>query len=143
MSNLKKYWWLGGVILFVILISAVTSWIGKEEPVKPRVIMQVPASAIINNGKASSDLNQDSDNISDHFKDNNSQGQSSTSSEKTELKGKIKEIVNNSGIDVTKLTNDQINNLNKVKVLNLGSIKYNNKTYSYSFDSKGWIELKV
>jgi len=49
MSNLKKYWWLGGVILFVILISAVTSWIGKEEPVKPRVIMQVPASATINN----------------------------------------------------------------------------------------------
>jgi len=41
---------------------------------------------------------------------------------------------------IKKLTN---NNLNKVKVLNLGSIKYNNKTYSYSFDSKGWIELKV
>ena len=54
--------------------------------------------------------------MSDHFKDNNSQGQSSTSSEKTELKGKIKEIVNNSGIDVTKLTNDQINNLNKRKL---------------------------
>ncbi len=86
----------------------------KEDSSSTQVGSTPISSAIINNGKASSDLNQDSDNISDHFKDNNSQGQSSTSSEKTELKGKIKEIVNNSGIDVTKLTNDQINNLNKV-----------------------------
>ncbi|MEY8530864.1 glycoside hydrolase family 68 protein [Lactobacillus taiwanensis] len=73
-----------------------------------------PVSTDNDKEENSSDLNQDSNNISDHFKDNDAQGQSSNSSAKTELKGKIKEVINNSGVDVTKLTNDQINNLNKV-----------------------------
>lgn len=87
-----------------------------EAPVGSAPVIDTPSSAADNSTAGDSSNNGSESVVTDNSINSNSQKKGTTqdTSEKPELKGKIKDIVKNSGINADDLNSDQINNLNKV-----------------------------
>ena len=87
-----------------------------EAPVGSAPVLDTPSSATDTTPGTDLSNNGSESVITDNSKKNDSKKKDTTQdiSEKPELKGKIKDIVKNSGINADDLNSDQINNLNKV-----------------------------
>ena len=87
-----------------------------EAPVGSAPVLDTPSSATDTTPGTDLSNNGSESVITDNSKNNDSKKKNTTQdiSEKPELKGKIKDIVKNSGINADDLNSDQINNLNKV-----------------------------